>query len=76
MIRGVEITFPDQRMLRCADRTCIDRAACLRWIDIDRESTTGPVAGSLYPFGCKPGSVECPYRMPLTEFHDFSRDPR
>ena len=72
MIRGVEITFPDQRVLRCTDCACLDRASCVRWIDIDHECTADPVAGSLYPFGCKPGSVECPYR--LTD--DFSRDPR
>jgi hypothetical protein len=33
--------------LRCADRSCTQHRDCLRWIDINRQSTHHPVAGLL-----------------------------
>jgi hypothetical protein len=33
--------------LRCADRGCTQRGDCLRYIDVVRQSTAHPVAGTL-----------------------------
>lgn len=48
--------------LRCADPICGVRADCLRWIDIQRQSTPHPVAGSLMPADQSP-NVPCPWYL-------------
>jgi hypothetical protein len=48
--------------LRCADPICHYRNACLRFIDIEHQSTPHPVAGSLMPIDQSPAEP-CPWYL-------------
>ena len=62
--------------LRCADPICHHRGDCLRFIDIEHQSTPHPVAGSLMPPDQSP-LIRCQWYLdPNDPNTDFSRDLR
>jgi hypothetical protein len=60
-------TSSQESLLRCADRGCPQRETCLRFIDIDRQSTPYSVAGSLREYAHDQSiGAPCPWYLDPT----------